>query len=106
MADQTRDNGGRKGASRAGTCASCRLVQARSHPDLLVLVPEAQQAADGALMLRFRPWLVLPIREVPVPREGLVGQAGTPELGARALQLTGARAPLAKTASVQRTKAS
>lgn len=30
------------------------------------------QAADGALTLRFRPWLVLPEREVAVPREGLV----------------------------------
>ena len=30
------------------------------------------QAADGALTLKFRPWLVLPEREVAVPREGLV----------------------------------
>ena len=30
-----------------GHCASCRLVQARSHPDLLVLVPEALQASLG-----------------------------------------------------------
>jgi hypothetical protein len=30
------------------------------------------QAADGTLTLRFRPWLVLPVQEVPVPREGLV----------------------------------
>jgi DNA polymerase III subunit delta' len=30
-----------------GVCASCRLVQARSHPDLLVLIPEALQAALG-----------------------------------------------------------
>ena len=30
------------------------------------------QADDGALTLKFRPWLVLPLREVPVPREGLV----------------------------------
>lgn len=30
------------------------------------------QAPDGALTLKFRPWLVLPPREVPVPREGLV----------------------------------
>lgn len=30
------------------------------------------QAADGALTLKFRPWLVLPVQEVPVPREGLV----------------------------------
>ncbi len=30
------------------------------------------QAADGALTLKFRPWLVLPAREVAVPREGLV----------------------------------
>ncbi|MGM3331271.1 hypothetical protein ACS2U0_27215, partial [Bacillus cereus group sp. BC251] len=30
-----------------GPCASCRLVQARSHPDLLVLVPEALQSTLG-----------------------------------------------------------
>lgn len=30
-----------------GVCASCRLVQAHSHPDLLVLVPEALQASLG-----------------------------------------------------------
>lgn len=30
-----------------GHCASCRLVQARSHPDLLVLLPEALQAPLG-----------------------------------------------------------
>ena len=35
-------------ASRpCGDCASCRLVQARSHPDLLVLIPEALQVALG-----------------------------------------------------------
>jgi DNA polymerase III subunit delta' len=30
-----------------GECASCRLVQARSHPDLRVLMPEAQAVALG-----------------------------------------------------------
>lgn len=30
-----------------GSCASCRLVQARSHPDLLVLLPEALREALG-----------------------------------------------------------
>lgn len=36
------------GARRpCGTCASCRLVQARSHPDLLVLLPEALQGPLG-----------------------------------------------------------
>lgn len=30
-----------------GRCASCRMVQARSHPDLLVLLPEALQSALG-----------------------------------------------------------
>ncbi len=30
-----------------GTCAGCRLVQARSHPDLLVLVPEALRESLG-----------------------------------------------------------
>lgn len=34
-------------ARPCGGCASCRLVQARSHPDLLVLMPEAQRAALG-----------------------------------------------------------
>ncbi|HEX2541542.1 MAG TPA: DNA polymerase III subunit delta' [Caldimonas sp.] len=29
------------------TCASCRLVRARSHPDLLVLVPEAMRESVG-----------------------------------------------------------
>lgn len=36
------------GASRpCGICASCRLVQAHSHPDLLVLLPEALQEPLG-----------------------------------------------------------
>ena len=30
-----------------GSCASCRLVQSRSHPDLLVLVPEALRESLG-----------------------------------------------------------
>ena len=30
-----------------GVCASCRLIQARSHPDLLVLVPDALREALG-----------------------------------------------------------
>lgn len=30
------------------------------------------QAADGKLTLKFKPWLVLPEREIEVPREGLV----------------------------------
>ena len=30
------------------------------------------QSADGGLTLKFRPWLVLPEREIAVPREGLV----------------------------------
>ena len=30
------------------------------------------QAPEGGLTLKFRPWLVLPERSVPVPREGLV----------------------------------
>lgn len=34
-------------AKPCGHCASCRLVQARSHPDLLVLLPEALQADLG-----------------------------------------------------------
>lgn len=30
-----------------GVCASCRLVRARSHPDLMVLIPEALRSALG-----------------------------------------------------------
>ncbi|MDB5998404.1 MAG: polymerase subunit delta, partial [Rhizobacter sp.] len=30
-----------------GKCASCRLVQAHSHPDLMVLLPEALQESLG-----------------------------------------------------------
>jgi DNA polymerase III subunit delta' len=40
---------GRGRPSPCGRCASCRLVQARSHPDLLVLLPEALQAGLGWL---------------------------------------------------------
>ena len=37
-----------QGAARpCGVCASCRLVQAHSHPDLLVLMPEALQQTLG-----------------------------------------------------------
>ena len=35
------------GERPCGVCASCRLVLARSHPDLLVLVPEAMREALG-----------------------------------------------------------
>ena len=35
------------GERPCGACASCRLVSARSHPDLLVLVPEAMREALG-----------------------------------------------------------
>lgn len=35
------------GARPCGRCASCRLVQAHSHPDLLVLLPEALQESLG-----------------------------------------------------------
>lgn len=34
------------------------------------------QGADGTLTLRYRPWLVMPARTAPVPREGLVVGAG------------------------------
>lgn len=37
----------RTGAWACGRCASCHLVQARSHPDLLVLLPEALVEALG-----------------------------------------------------------
>ncbi|WP_298829405.1 DNA polymerase III subunit delta' [uncultured Piscinibacter sp.] len=36
-----------RGRLPCGSCASCRLVQARSHPDLLVLLPEALQGPLG-----------------------------------------------------------
>ncbi|MFT3665587.1 DNA polymerase III subunit delta' [Piscinibacter sp.] len=37
-----------QGAARpCGRCAACRMVQARTHPDLLVLIPEALQAPLG-----------------------------------------------------------
>ena len=39
--------GSETGFEPCGVCASCRLFQARSHPDLLVLLPEAQRAALG-----------------------------------------------------------
>ncbi len=39
--------GGQGGRRPCGTCASCRLMQARSHPDLLVLIPEALQGPLG-----------------------------------------------------------
>jgi DNA polymerase-3 subunit delta' len=35
------------GAPPCGVCASCRLVQSHSHPDLLVLLPEALQEPLG-----------------------------------------------------------
>jgi DNA polymerase-3 subunit delta' len=35
------------GARPCGVCASCRLVRARSHPDLLILVPEAMRESPG-----------------------------------------------------------
>ncbi len=41
------ESGGQGAQRPCGRCASCRLVQARSHPDLLVLIPEALQAPLG-----------------------------------------------------------
>jgi DNA polymerase-3 subunit delta' len=38
---------GQGGSPPCGVCASCRMVQAHSHPDLLVLVPEALQQSLG-----------------------------------------------------------
>ncbi len=38
---------GAAGTSPCGVCASCRLVQSRSHPDLLVLLPESLQETLG-----------------------------------------------------------
>lgn len=39
--------GAQGGPRPCGRCAACRMVQARSHPDLLVLIPEALQAPLG-----------------------------------------------------------
>lgn len=39
--------GGQGGRRPCGHCAACRMVQARSHPDLLVLIPEVLQAPLG-----------------------------------------------------------
>ena len=38
---------GEGGRKPCGVCAGCRLVQARSHPDLMVLVPEAMRESLG-----------------------------------------------------------
>ena len=38
---------GQAGSRPCGHCASCKLVQARSHPDLLVLIPEVLQPELG-----------------------------------------------------------
>jgi len=45
-----------------GQCAGCKLVQARTHPDLLVLVPEALQAPLG--------WGASDEDDAPVERTG------------------------------------
>ncbi|MDH5340268.1 MAG: DNA polymerase III subunit delta' [Rubrivivax sp.] len=37
------------GAAACGRCVSCHLVQAHSHPDLMLLLPEAQRAERGWL---------------------------------------------------------
>ena len=41
------DMGAARGALPCGVCTACRLVQARSHPDLRVLLPEALRVAHG-----------------------------------------------------------
>ena len=43
------------GALACGRCASCRLVQARLHPDLYVLLPEAERQALGWPLADDRP---------------------------------------------------
>lgn len=52
----------RADARPCGHCASCKLVQAHTHPDLLVLVPEALQAALG--------WGASEDDDAPVERAG------------------------------------
>jgi DNA polymerase-3 subunit delta' len=55
-----------------GHCASCKLVQARSHPDLLVLIPEVMQsdlgwgAADGDEAATERASKTKPSQEIKV----------------------------------------
>lgn len=46
LCEDTAPQGGDK-PRPCGRCASCRLVQARSHPDLMVLIPESVGAAMG-----------------------------------------------------------
>lgn len=41
------DADGRSSARPCGVCASCRLVQAHAHPDMLVLLPDALQQPLG-----------------------------------------------------------
>ncbi len=62
-----------QGASRpCGHCASCKLVQARSHPDLLLLIPEVLQselgwgAADGDEAATERASKAKPSQEIKV----------------------------------------
>ena len=59
-------------ARPCGQCASCKLVQAHSHPDLLVLIPEAMQAdlawgaADGDDAATERAGKTKPSQEIKV----------------------------------------
>ena len=58
--------GGARGGPACGQCRSCHLVDERSHPDLRLIVPEAQRAEAGLpaetlgewpLRLEFESWV-------------------------------------------------
>lgn len=66
------------GAMRpCGSCASCRLVQAHSHPDLLVLLPEALQEPLG--------WAT-------APEEGAATEKGTKRQPSKDIKVEAVRA--------------
>ena len=56
LCEQGREGGHQTGpAGPCGRCASCRLVQARMHPDLLLLMPETLRQSYGWPLLSDKP---------------------------------------------------